>query len=184
MVKQNNAWMGMQTKRWALVLLAMFSLSTVMVFFMRSAFDSCSANTTNSFGEGKSRDAEIHSEGRLRSVAPNPLQFMKSKLVLLVSHELSLSGTLITLILLCFYFLFVWLLEKNKKSEKKGNQIKKCLYLKPFSFFSSCSFVIIINFFILCYNFFFFCSFHLNFPKKRRSFVTDGAGVSIKRCWR
>ncbi|KAF3446365.1 hypothetical protein FNV43_RR11544 [Rhamnella rubrinervis] len=102
MVKQNNAWMGMQTKRWALVVLAMFSLSTVMVFFMRSAFDSCSANTATSFGEGKSRDAEIHSEDRLRSVAANPLQFMKSKLVLLVSHELSLSGGPLLLMELAF----------------------------------------------------------------------------------
>ncbi|KAF3447294.1 hypothetical protein FNV43_RR12477 [Rhamnella rubrinervis] len=65
MVKQNNAWMGMQTKR-------------------------------------KSRDAEIHSEDRLRSVAANPLQFMKSKLVLLVSHELSLSGGPLLLMELAF----------------------------------------------------------------------------------
>lgn len=95
MGKEKNAWIGMQKKRWALMVLALFSLSTVMVFFMRTAFDSCSANNSTSFGGGKEREAEIRSDDRLLSVAaPNPLQFMKSKLVLLVSHELSLSGTL------------------------------------------------------------------------------------------
>ena len=90
----NNAWIGIQKRRWVLVILALFSLSTAMVFFMRPAFDSCSpTNGGNSFGREEEREAEIHSQ-------PNPLEFMKSKLVLLVSHELSLSGT--------YYFLFAF----------------------------------------------------------------------------
>ncbi|EXC25039.1 Lipopolysaccharide core biosynthesis mannosyltransferase lpsB [Morus notabilis] len=102
MAKQSSAWVGMQKNRWALVVLALFSLSTAMVFFMRTAFDSCSAGAGNDFGEGKGREVEASSVGRVRSEEPNPLGFMKSKLVLLVSHELSLSGGPLLLMELAF----------------------------------------------------------------------------------
>ncbi|PON90965.1 Glycosyl transferase [Trema orientale] len=96
MAKHNNhsnasAWMGIQKKRWALMALALFSLSTAIVFFMRTAFDSCSAG----YGGGEEREAEVGLE-------PNPLEFMKSRLVLMVSHELSLSGGPLLLMELAF----------------------------------------------------------------------------------
>lgn len=73
----------MQRKRWALMILLVLSVSTVVVILVRSSFDSCIVS-------GKIRDHQF-AEEKFRS-APNPLGFMKSKLVLLVSHELSLSG--------------------------------------------------------------------------------------------
>lgn len=85
------------------MILALFSLSTAMVFFMRTAFDSCPTNTSSSsiskhFGEDKDTNTQIY--------ASNPLDFMKSKLVLMVSHELSLSGT-------PYVYFPVWFSGKN-----------------------------------------------------------------------
>lgn len=100
MGKQSSSWITMHKKRWPLMIFALFTLSTVMVFFMRSAFDSCHSTpsgTDNHFREANEvQKAPIHSvsQSQTPSIAPNPLYFMKSKLVLLVSHELSLSGTL------------------------------------------------------------------------------------------
>lgn len=91
MAKQANAWIMQKKKKWSLMVLALFSLSTAMVFLMRSAFDSCNANSSSRFEEGRDRAAEAVRVVR-NHAGPNPLQFMKSKLVLLVSHELSLSG--------------------------------------------------------------------------------------------
>ena len=89
--------MGIQKKRLALMVLAMFSLSTAMVFFMRTAFDSCSSSSSAGSGFGGERESgeneAVRSATSARNEGPNPLEFMKSKLVLLVSHELSLSGT-------------------------------------------------------------------------------------------
>lgn len=124
---KHSAWaVAIQKKRWPLMILALFSLSTAMVLFMRTAFHSCPTNTTSSsissiskhFGEEKDTNTQIY--------APNPLDFMKSKLVLMVSHELSLSGTLYV-----FYFplgsqeRMIYLRKKKKR---------KCL----FSFFLIC----------------------------------------------
>ena len=103
---KQSAWVAIQKKRWPLLILALFSLFTAMVFFTRTAFDSCATTSetssviinNNHFGEDKATSTEIHSVAQ--KVTPNPLDFMKSKLVLLVSHELSLSGNSI------FYFLF------------------------------------------------------------------------------
>lgn len=77
------------------MILVLFSLSTAIVFFIRSAFDSCHCsnyeNTSNN---------PIHLLPS--SSMENPLGFMKSKLVLLVSHELSLSGGPLLLMELAF----------------------------------------------------------------------------------
>lgn len=125
MGKPANAWMGMQKKKWSLMVLALFSLSTAMVFFMRTAFDSCNANTSSSFEEGRDRASElVHSAGRAGSGGPSPLDFMKSKLVLLVSHELSLSGKSHFSSLFFFFFSYV---SRNWKGRRKVKILKKKL---------------------------------------------------------
>ncbi|XP_059461624.1 uncharacterized protein LOC132190606 [Corylus avellana] len=98
---KQSAWaVAIQKKRWLLMILALFSLSSAMVFFMRTAFDSCPTNTSSTssinkhFGEEKDTNSQIY--------ASNPLDFMKSKLVLMVSHELSLSGGPLLLMELAF----------------------------------------------------------------------------------
>lgn len=79
---------AMATKRWPLMLLAFVSVSTVMVLFMRpNNSDSCN---TKHFG---AQQNQIRSSVQVGN-GPSPLDFMKSKLVLMVSHELSLSGSL------------------------------------------------------------------------------------------
>ncbi|KAI4316856.1 hypothetical protein L6164_024796 [Bauhinia variegata] len=100
MVKQSNAWMAMPKKRWPLMVLALFSLSTVMVLFMRATSD-CGNTGTKNFVADDQRDGQMHSI-QLVDGAPNPLEFMKSKLVLMVSHELSLSGGPLLLMELAF----------------------------------------------------------------------------------
>ncbi|XP_030950601.1 uncharacterized protein LOC115974395 isoform X2 [Quercus lobata] len=109
---KQSAWVAIQKKRWPLLILALLSLFTAMLFFTRTSFDSCATNSTSSatsnsivinnnrFGEeekDKFTNVQIQSKA-----APNPLDFMKSKLVLLVSHELSLSGGPLLLMELAF----------------------------------------------------------------------------------
>ncbi|KAH8479719.1 hypothetical protein H0E87_031448 [Populus deltoides] len=95
MGRQATAWNTMQKKRWTLMILALFTLLTLTFFFFtRSAFNSC--NSTDHF------QAQIQSASQTSSSGPNPLGFMKSKLVLLVSHELSLSGGPLLLMELAF----------------------------------------------------------------------------------
>ena len=91
-------------KRWLLALLLMLSVSTVIAFFIRAAFDSCDLKVSRAVsaakGIGSARKAIQVAEKRATQIAsanPSPLSFMKSKIVLLVSHELSLSGTLLFL---------------------------------------------------------------------------------------
>lgn len=73
----------------------MLSISTAIAFFIRAALDPCD------------RHLEVSDKKRVQSQSvpriatkSSPLSFMKSKLVLLVSHELSLSGIYIYI----FYF--------------------------------------------------------------------------------
>lgn len=82
----------------------MLSVSTVIAFFMRSAFDSCDRTVSAAVdGIGSTRHVIQVAEKRttpIAAVKPSPLSFMKSKVVLLVSHELSLSGTVLFIFLL------------------------------------------------------------------------------------
>ncbi|KAH7847304.1 hypothetical protein Vadar_024475 [Vaccinium darrowii] len=64
-------------KRWPLMILLSLSLSTAIVFIIKSS----------------SSDSPLENQISVSNqVVANPFGFMKSKLVLLVSHELSLSG--------------------------------------------------------------------------------------------
>ncbi|KAJ4702005.1 UDP-Glycosyltransferase superfamily protein [Melia azedarach] len=101
MGKQSNAWITMQKKRWhwPLMILGIFSLSTAMLFLLRSTAYSCSATTTTSSTITATTTHFTSGEEKKES---NPLNFMKSKLVLLVSHELSLSGGPLLLMELAF----------------------------------------------------------------------------------
>lgn len=96
MVKHSNASMPMSKKSWQLMLLAVVCLSTAMLVFLRITSDSFNTSPSDSakhFGaEVKQRDSQIHSSFQRGNPAPSALEFMKFKLVLMVSHELSLSG--------------------------------------------------------------------------------------------
>ncbi|XP_042495265.1 uncharacterized protein LOC122074486 [Macadamia integrifolia] len=82
-------------KRWLLKLIIIFSIFTAIVFVIRAAFDSCDRRHYEDSG------GRIHLASQIGSIA-NPLDFMKSKIVLLVSHELSLSGGPLLLMELAF----------------------------------------------------------------------------------
>lgn len=101
MMKRPFLTVTMAKKRWPLMILALVSISTAMVFFMRTTFDSCGGNGNRRFVEDNGIDSQIRSS-QIERKAPNPLDFMKSKLVLLVSHELSLSGGPLLLMELAF----------------------------------------------------------------------------------
>ncbi|KAL1210137.1 hypothetical protein V5N11_029562 [Cardamine amara subsp. amara] len=89
-------WVMIQRKRWPLMVLLFLSVSTIGVILVRSSFESC--KFSGQFVEEKNVYS-ISSSAKFRS---NPLDFMKSKLVLLVSHELSLSGGPLLLMELAF----------------------------------------------------------------------------------
>lgn len=84
-------------KRWQLMILLLFTLSTAVLFFMRSTANSC--NTSSITTKTTTTATHFNSD---EEKASNPLNFMKSKLVLLVSHELSLSGGPLLLMELAF----------------------------------------------------------------------------------
>ncbi|MQL96211.1 hypothetical protein Taro_028881 [Colocasia esculenta] len=84
-------------KRWFLLLLVVFSASTAAVFLIRGAFDSCDLRREVADTQLVVSGAPV--AGRREK---SPLEFMRSKLVLLVSHELSLSGGPLLLMELAF----------------------------------------------------------------------------------
>ncbi|XWS25822.1 hypothetical protein CRYUN_Cryun27aG0100100 [Craigia yunnanensis] len=111
MGKQTSAWIAtQQKKRWPLMILILLSLSTAMAFLIRSTFDSCTTSSSNNvrhFIREKQEEKEGGNTGNqvnrnAQAPSQNPLDFMKSKLVLLVSHELSLSGGPLLLMELAF----------------------------------------------------------------------------------
>ncbi|XP_034675774.1 uncharacterized protein LOC117906720 [Vitis riparia] len=105
MAKQSTSWLTFH-KRWPLLLVALLSTSTVIVLLIRAASDSCNTNsvttttiTTTPHYSYENTRIQVTSQVETPS---NPLRFMKSKLVLLVSHELSLSGGPLLLMELAF----------------------------------------------------------------------------------
>ncbi|XP_027148996.1 uncharacterized protein LOC113749446 [Coffea eugenioides] len=82
---------------WPLMVLLLIILFTAIIFFIKAAYDSCNAHgyvQTESFHRLKPIPSLRFQE--------SPLAFMKFKLVLLVSHELSLSGGPLLLMELAF----------------------------------------------------------------------------------
>ena len=88
----------------------MLSISTAVAFIIRAAYDS-SCDRSHRFGLplASEKSAESSVKDRIGVVA-SPLSFMKSKVVLLVSHELSLSGIVfyVFFIMLGSYIVNVW----------------------------------------------------------------------------
>ncbi|KAL3514682.1 hypothetical protein ACH5RR_027399 [Cinchona calisaya] len=81
-------------RRWPLIILLLAILFSAIIFFMKAAYDSCDAH----------HYVQSENISRLNPIKfqENPLAFMNSKLVLLVSHELSLSGGPLLLMELAF----------------------------------------------------------------------------------
>ncbi|TQD91345.1 hypothetical protein C1H46_023096 [Malus baccata] len=80
MTKHYVGWVAAQ-KRWLLAFLVMLSASTVIAFFIRSTFDTCDLNGLDVVDKRVSLGEPIGTN-------LSPLNFMKSKIVLLVSHLL------------------------------------------------------------------------------------------------
>lgn len=99
-----TAFLGLgfhKKKKWVLMVLALFSVSTVIVLLMRAAIsDSCAGRIRDYRKDSTQR--EIPGFSSSSRASSSPLYFMKSKLVLLVSHELSLSGGPLLLMELAF----------------------------------------------------------------------------------
>lgn len=109
-------------KRWQLMILLLFTLSTAVLFFMRSTANSC--NTSSITTKTTTTAPHFNSD---EEKASNPLNFMKSKLVLLVSHELSLSGGPLLLMELAFLLRgvgaeVVWI------TNQKPNELDEVIY--------------------------------------------------------
>ncbi|KAF5960975.1 hypothetical protein HYC85_002184 [Camellia sinensis] len=85
----SSGWLALQKQRWLFPLLVGLSVTTALAFILRASFDSpC---------DHRPRFPAVPDNKRFPSplptqTPPNPLTFMKSKRVLLVSHDLSLSG--------------------------------------------------------------------------------------------
>nr|GEX81626.1 UDP-glycosyltransferase superfamily protein [Tanacetum cinerariifolium] len=82
-------------------LVAMLSISTAVAFIIRAAYDSSCDRHRFDLPRANEKSVESSVKDRIGVVA-SPLSFMKSKLVLLVSHELSLSGGPLLLMELAF----------------------------------------------------------------------------------
>ncbi|XP_071731343.1 uncharacterized protein [Rutidosis leptorrhynchoides] len=99
MAKQSTT-LYFQKKRWLLLLLALLSISTAIAFIIRAAYDS--SCDRQHFDVGNNQIQSTEKTTPVQIGVTSPLSFMKSKLVLLVSHELSLSGGPLLLMELAF----------------------------------------------------------------------------------
>lgn len=95
MAKHSSVAMALFRKRWLTVvaLLVMVSVTTAIAFIVRASLESscdCRLYATNQ--KRYNASPELTKPIGV-AVTQSPLSFMKSRLVLLVSHELSLSGT-------------------------------------------------------------------------------------------
>ncbi|CAO2842151.1 unnamed protein product [Amaranthus hypochondriacus] len=93
---------SLKKKKWVLSILALFSISSLIVLLMRANI-SPSCDDRLLYGNKESNPTvKSSTSSSLSSSLSSPLYFMKSKLVLLVSHELSLSGGPLLLMELAF----------------------------------------------------------------------------------
>ncbi|KAL8459035.1 hypothetical protein ACS0TY_036494 [Phlomoides rotata] len=89
-------------KRWSLMILLCIALSTAIAFFIGASFSSCNSRDYSDNNNLDNPIRSFNSESAPSEKKENPLSFMKSKLVLMVSHELSLSGGPLLLMELAF----------------------------------------------------------------------------------
>ncbi|PKA49286.1 alpha-1,3/alpha-1,6-mannosyltransferase [Apostasia shenzhenica] len=105
MGKPATGWISIQKRKpLLLLLLAVLSVSAAGFLFLRGSLDSCDCSR---FGGSDSMPTSVAlvragDPSSCASNEQNPLRFMRSKLVLLVSHELSLSGGPLLLLELAF----------------------------------------------------------------------------------
>ncbi|CAN6446521.1 unnamed protein product [Victoria cruziana] len=97
MARSGGGWIFFQRRRIPLFL-AVLSVSAGVLFILRSASISCNSPPPERFKPSFTSSRSLSTPRDL----PNPLAFMRSKLVLLVSHELSLSGGPLLLMELAF----------------------------------------------------------------------------------
>ncbi|RWW64009.1 hypothetical protein BHE74_00028783 [Ensete ventricosum] len=91
MAKPAAGWIPLLNKRFVLFVVVILSVTTVFVCFIRGASAPCDP-PRNGLAAAVGR-AQLPRHSDVDVGAPkNPLGFMRTKLVLLVSHELSLSG--------------------------------------------------------------------------------------------
>lgn len=105
MAKHSSVAMALFRKRWLTVvaLLVMLSVTTAIAFIVRASLES-SCDCRVDVASAKRYNSSPESAKPIGvAVTQSPLSFMKSRLVLLVSHELSLSGTFY------FFFWFPWI---------------------------------------------------------------------------
>ncbi|GFP88096.1 lipopolysaccharide core biosynthesis mannosyltransferase lpsb [Phtheirospermum japonicum] len=89
-------------KRWSLMILLCIALSTAIAFFIGASFRACNSHDYSDKNNFNPPIHSFNSDGPAAEKQDDPLNFMKSKLVLLVSHELSLSGGPLLLMELAF----------------------------------------------------------------------------------
>ncbi|RAL47961.1 hypothetical protein DM860_015748 [Cuscuta australis] len=83
-------------------LLVMLSVTTVIAFLIRGGIDSCDCRRGVGSGKVFGGSVQDFKQSGPAGIRGSPLSFMKSKHVLLVSHELSLSGGPLLLMELAF----------------------------------------------------------------------------------
>ncbi|KAL3634300.1 hypothetical protein CASFOL_021354 [Castilleja foliolosa] len=102
MAKHSSTSSILIQKRWSLMILLCIAFSTAIAFFIGASFRACNTHDYSDKNNFTPPIHSINSEGSAEQKQDDPLNFMKSKLVLLVSHELSLSGGPLLLMELAF----------------------------------------------------------------------------------
>nr|XP_043638959.1 uncharacterized protein LOC122610044 isoform X3 [Erigeron canadensis] len=104
MAKPQSSSIYLQKKKrsFLVVFLALLSVTTAVIFIIRATSSSSSSCDCDVIKVKPSKTSSPSPPLMMKVKVTNPLSFMKSKLVLLVSHELSLSGGPLLLMELAF----------------------------------------------------------------------------------